>query len=93
MSTRTRIPRNGYTIAELAKKTGKSARTVERWTSEPRQEYLKRSSERHQQIRELRAQGLSMRTIAEKVGVTVGAVHYAIHKTEQGTGPHSEQQV
>ncbi|MCV7653406.1 helix-turn-helix domain-containing protein [Micrococcus luteus] len=37
---------------------------------------------RHERIRALRAEGLSMRAIAAKEGVTVGTVHYAIHKDD-----------
>lgn len=83
MSTRTRIPRNGYTIAEAAQKTGMSPATIKRWTSEPREEYLSAAEKRHQRIRELRAEGLSMRAIASELNVTVGTVHYALNKPQR----------
>ena len=79
MSTQ-RIPRNGMSVSSLAKKTGYSTNTIIRWTSEPREVYLGRAADRHQKIHELREQGLSMRAIAEEVGIAVSAVHYAVHK-------------
>lgn len=79
--TRERIPRNGYSISQAAKKLGVSHATVVRWTSEPRDEYEARVSARHEQIRELRSRGLSMRAIADELGVSVGTVHYVLKKT------------
>jgi transposase len=78
-----RNPRNGLSIRELADRIGRSPRTVQRYTSEPRETYESRAAERHTRIRALRAEGLSMRAIAEQVGVTVGAVHYALHKPDR----------
>ena len=75
-----RYPRRGRTAREVAERTGTSISTAQRWTSEPREVYLARAARRHETIRRLREQGLSMRAIAEQVGCTVGAVHYAIHK-------------
>ena len=80
MNGRERLPRNGYSINEAAKKLGLSPRTVARWTSTPREEYLAAAGSRHQTIRELREQGLSMRAIAAELEVSVGTVHYALHK-------------
>lgn len=77
-----RIPRNGLSISELAKRIGKSPATVARYTSEPREQYEARVAERHERIRELREQGKSMRAIAAEVGVSVGAVHYALNRAE-----------
>lgn len=65
---------------ELAPKLGVSERTIRNYLAEPRADYEARAAARHARIRELRAQGLSMRAIATEVGVTVGAVHYALHK-------------
>jgi len=75
-----RYPRNGRTARELAEKTGMSMRTAQRWTSIPREDFEARAAERHERIRELRTKGLSMRTIATEVGVSVGTVHYALNK-------------
>lgn len=80
MTTRERLPRNGYSIADAAKKLGVSESTVKRWTSAPREEFDARTAERHARIRELRAEGKSMRTIASEIGVSVGTVHYALQK-------------
>lgn len=78
-----RIPRNGKTARELAEKTGMSPRTAQRWTSEPREVYLGRAADRHHKIHELRKKGLSMRAIASELEITVGAVHYALHKPQE----------
>lgn len=83
MTTHPRVPRNGKTIAEAAKLTGLSPRTIRRWTSEPREVYLGRAAERREKIHELREKGLSMRAIAEEVGIAVSAVHYALHKDQE----------
>lgn len=78
-----RYPRNGKTARELAERMGCSITTAQRWTSEPRETYLDRAAQRHKRIRELRAAGMSMRAIAAEIGCTVGAVHYALHKTAE----------
>lgn len=77
-----RLPRNGLTIRELAERIGRSPRTVKRYTSEPREAYEAKAAARHERIRELRAEGMSMRAIAAEVGVTVSTVHYALTKAE-----------
>lgn len=81
MTTRERIPRNGKTAREIAEKTGLSVRTIMEWTSEPREDYLSRAEQRRQKIYELRSQGLSMRAIAKELDISVGTVHYSLHKT------------
>jgi hypothetical protein len=44
----------------------------------PRAEYLKAAQERHRAIIELRTDGLSIRSIAERIGCSMGLVHRAI---------------
>lgn len=73
-----RIARNGISVRELAARTGFSPSKIVRMTSEPRSEYLSRAQERRRKIRDLRAQGLSMRAIAAKVGCSIGTVHNAL---------------
>ncbi|QIM16039.1 helix-turn-helix domain-containing protein [Leucobacter insecticola] len=53
---------------------------VKRLIAEPRDEYEARIAARHERIRELRADGLSMRAIAAELDVSVGTVHYALNK-------------
>lgn len=74
-----RIDRGDVSIRELAERIGKSPRTIARWTSESREEYLSRAAERHRKVRELRAEGMTMRAIAEELGISLRSVHYAIH--------------
>jgi hypothetical protein len=72
---RQRIPRNGKTIREVAEGTGLSTATIERWTSEPRADYLARADEKRVRVRELRKLGLPIRSIAAETGYSVGTVH------------------
>ena len=67
--------RKGMTLTEASKLTGIPVRTLARWTPEPREDYLARVNEKRGRVRELRAQGLSMRAIANEIGCSVGTVH------------------
>lgn len=78
-SVRARFPRNGRTARELAEKTGLSIRSAQRWTSEPREDYLARADAKRGQAIRLRARGLSIRAIAEQMGCSKSAVHRYIH--------------
>lgn len=81
MTERKRYPRNGRTVREAAALTGLSTATIIRWTSEPREDYLRRGHGRAERIRELRAEGLTMRAIAERLDCSVGTVHRALKNT------------
>ena len=70
-----RLPRNGLSIRELAQKAQVSESFVIEHTSEPREVYLARVDQRRTAALTLRAQGLSMRQIAKKIGCSVGSVH------------------
>lgn len=76
-----RKPRNGRTIKEAAKLTGLTEQTIKRWTSEPREAYLDRCTQRREQIRTYKAANpkASMRAIAAEFGCSVGTVHNALH--------------
>lgn len=78
-----RYPRNGKTARQAANRVGASIRTAQRWTSEPREVFLKRAHTRHEQIREIRATGMTMRAIAAELGCTVSTVHYALNTAPQ----------
>lgn len=86
MPRQTGAYRNGWSVRELAEKTGASPRSIERWTSEPRADYLARADEKRARVRVLRAQGLSIRAIAAETGYSVGTVHrYVKEMNEQVT--------
>ncbi len=72
--------RRNKTARQLAEQFGVSTRTIQRAIAEPRAEYDARIAARHEHIRELRAEGLSMRTIAAQLDISVGTVHYALNK-------------
>lgn len=70
------------TAREVAEQLGVSERTVRNFVAQPREQYLAEAAARHERIRAMRAEGLSMRAIAAKEGVSARAVHYAIHKDD-----------
>lgn len=74
-----RYPRNGRTARETAERVGMSVRTAQRWTSEPREVYLARADAKRTQAQALREQGLSIRAIAERTGISKSAVHRYIN--------------
>ena len=82
MSTQYKHPRNGWSVRELAKKTGVSPRSIVNWTSEPREDYLNRAQARRAKIRQLRSEGFSMRAIAKELNISVGTVHYSLNKAD-----------
>lgn len=75
-----RISRKGKTARELAEKTGLSVRTIMEHTAEPRAVYLSRAEQRHERIRAMRAQGMTMPAIAAELKISLGTVHYALSK-------------
>lgn len=66
------------TIAETAEAAGVSERTVKKYTSKSRDEYLSAAEERRQRIRALAAEGMSYRQIAAEVGCGVATVSRAL---------------
>lgn len=75
MPRQTGANRNGWSVRELAEKTGASPRAIANWTSEPREDYLARADEKRRRVQELRAKGLTIRAIAAETGYSVGTVH------------------
>lgn len=51
MSAERRHPRNGRTIKEAAKITGMSPRSIRRWTSRSRDEWLQQKADEREEIR------------------------------------------
>lgn len=80
MSTTPTRAKRTQTARELAERFGVSPRTIQRTVAQSREDYLNEAAQRRARIRALRTEGLSMRAIAERESVTVGTVHYAIHK-------------
>lgn len=72
--------RRSKTARELARQFGVSPRTIQRAIAEPRADFEARAAQRHERVRELRTEGLSMRAIAAELDISVGAVHYALNK-------------
>lgn len=72
----------GLTAKEAGERVGRSARTIRRWTSEPREDFLARADEKRKRVRELRSQGLSIRAIANETGYSVGTVHRYVKEAQ-----------
>lgn len=62
--------RRKKTARELAEQLGISTSTVRRLMAEPRDQYLARANAKREQVAELRAEGLSVRVIAEKLEIS-----------------------
>ncbi|WP_237187432.1 helix-turn-helix domain-containing protein [Rothia nasimurium] len=62
--------RRNKTARELSKKFGISERTVRTMIAEPREDFIARANKRRQEVSELRAKGLSVRAIAEELGIS-----------------------
>lgn len=92
MTARERIPRNGLTAAELARRTGKHITTIQRWTSEPREIYQARVDERRKKILEMREQGMTMRAIAAELGVSLGLVGTYSKQAERKAAEEAEHE-
>ena len=71
------------TARELAARLGVSERTIRRYVAEPKKQFEERTEARHARIRELRAEGKSMRAIAQELNISVGTVHYALNKATE----------
>lgn len=82
MKTEPTRAKRKQTARELAERFGVHPSTIRRTVAQSREDYLSEAAKRRSRIRALRAEGLSMRAIAEREGITPGAVHYAVHKTE-----------
>lgn len=79
--TNVRFDRGNLTLQELADRTGKSRRQISRWTSKPRTLWLAEVHERHDTIRNLKAEGLKPREIADTVGCGLSTVYNVLAKT------------
>lgn len=64
----------GLTARQAAELVGRSPRTIRRWTSEPREDYLARVEERRQKARQLRATGMTLQAIANELGCSTPTV-------------------
>lgn len=85
MARQTGANRNGWSLRELAEKTGASERAIANWTSEPRADYLARADEKRARVRELRGKGLSVRAIAAETGYSVGTVHRYVKEAREAS--------
>ncbi|WP_237197109.1 helix-turn-helix domain-containing protein [Rothia nasimurium] len=62
--------RRQFTAREAAERLGVTTRTFQRLMAEPRDQYLARANAKREQVAELRAEGMSVRVIAEKLEIS-----------------------
>ena len=70
----------GVTAQSLGNRLGRSERTIRRWSSFPRQEYLDNAQARREQAQKLYQQGLTATQIAEKTGIPRPSVYRYIQQ-------------
>lgn len=70
----------GVTARQFAERVDRSPRTVQRWMSIPREEYLAQAKAKKRRAQELReTTGMSIRAIAKEMGCSPAAVHRYIN--------------
>lgn len=75
--------RRTKTARELAEKFGVSERTIRTMIAEPRADFLARANAKRQQVAELRANGLSVRAIAQETGISKSTVGRYVQEYDQ----------
>lgn len=83
MARRGSPARRGLTQKQLAELAGVSVSTIANKYSEPRSAYVGRAQERAEKAVKLRLEGLTMREIAEELGVSLGSVHRYIKQARE----------
>lgn len=76
--------RAGLTYDALRRMGYTSATAAADGLLEPREDYLARAEERGRRVLELRAEGKTIRAIAEELDVSVGTVHRHIKAARRG---------
>lgn len=74
--------RRQFTAREAAERLGVTTRTVQRLMAEPRDQYLARANTKREQVAELRTQGLSIRAIANELGISKSTVGRYVQEYE-----------
>lgn len=75
--------RRQFTARQAAERLGVTTRTVQRLMAEPRDQYLARANTKREQIADLREEGLSVRAIAEKLGISKSTVGRYVQEYEK----------
>lgn len=70
----------GLTARAAGEKVGRSPRTIRRWSSIPRQEYLDNAQARREKVQKLYAQGLTPTQIIEESGISRRSVYRYIQQ-------------
>lgn len=78
-----RLPRAGMTARQLSEKVGRTPRTIQRWTSEPRAEYEGRAQKLREDAVRLRLSGVTYQQIADELDVPLGTVKTTLHRARK----------
>lgn len=70
----------GLTARAAGEKVGRAERTIQRWTSIPRQEYLDNVQARREKVQKLYMQGLRPTQIIEETGIPKPTVYRYIQQ-------------
>jgi len=79
--------RRKLSARELGERFNCSPRTIRGLIAEERDVYLARAAERHEKMRQLPAQGLSLRAIAAELGCAASTVSRALRKPASAAAP------
>lgn len=74
--------RRQFTAREAAERLGVTTCTVQRLMAEPREQYLAHANSKREQVAALRAEGLSVRAIAEKLEISKSAAGRYVQEYE-----------
>lgn len=72
------------TATEVARLTGRTPRTVRRYASWGRDEYLQAAQARRERAQELRARGLKWKEIGEAMGISAAAARALWNRAKPG---------
>ena len=88
LDPRPRVDKTGrpLTAREAAERVGRSARTVQRWRAESREDYEGRAAARRERAAALRAGGATYREIADELDCSTGTVGRLLHEHRARTG-------
>ncbi|WP_253687312.1 hypothetical protein [Cutibacterium modestum] len=87
-----RVPRNGRTTREAAEITGLSTRSIRRWTSMPRNQYIREQERRREEIRAYHDdQGHTWPETAKHYGTTESNVKQLAYRARRKNAREAEE--
>lgn len=88
LDPRPRVDKSGrpLTAREAAELVGRSARTVQRWRAEAREDFEGRATVRRERAAALRSEGKTYREIADDLDCSTGTVGRLLHEHRERAG-------